>query len=130
MAAEAGHAPGRCYQDQDGNFHLNGAKFFDNDEVDVSAGINVVDLTASAAELNTLDGFTGDVDDLNAIAAGTKVHGIPLSDFRKDGAWKDPVDDSPGSSLLGLADTTGSPLLGNAASGNTKNDKAKVTLAL
>lgn len=33
-------------------------------------------LTASAAELNTLDGFTGDVDDLNGVVGLVPVEGV------------------------------------------------------
>jgi len=47
-------------------------------------------------------------------------------DFRNDcfktALPKTAVDDSPGSSLLGLTTTVGAPLLGNAASGNQKTD--------
>lgn len=41
MAAEAGHAAGRVYRDQDGHLHLNGASLFDgseNDQKNVVAG--------------------------------------------------------------------------------------------
>lgn len=34
MAAEPGHAPNRAYHAQDGSIHLNGASFFDANEVD------------------------------------------------------------------------------------------------
>jgi hypothetical protein len=36
MATEAGHFPSRVYLDADGNLHLNGAKIFNDAEVDVA----------------------------------------------------------------------------------------------
>jgi hypothetical protein len=60
----------------------------------------------------------------------TRIKQFPLNACRKDGAWKDGVDDSPGSGLLGLTDTVGAPLLGNACSGNTKSDYAGLQFAL
>lgn len=50
--------------------------------------------------------------------------GIPFSHphVHKSALPKTAVDDSPGSSLLGLTTTLGAKLIGNAASGNTKTD--------
>lgn len=42
MAAEAGHEPDRAYQAQDGSHHLNGAGFYNDDEVDVSPQLETV----------------------------------------------------------------------------------------
>jgi hypothetical protein len=39
MAAEAGHAPSRIYTDQNGNFHLNGASFFNDAEQDIASAL-------------------------------------------------------------------------------------------
>lgn len=65
-----------------------------------------------------------------ALAAAAAPMDLGLNDFRVIAAWKDPIADSPGSSLLGLTDTEGAPLLGNAASGNVKTDKGLVTFSL
>lgn len=42
MAAEAGHAPNRSYQDRDGAHHINGAAFYNDDEVDISDHLNAI----------------------------------------------------------------------------------------
>ncbi len=55
---------------------------------------------------------------------------LPLNTAHPVAAWKDTNADSPGSSILGLTDTAGAPLLGNAASGNTKTDSALFSFAL
>ncbi len=55
MAAEAGHAASRVYRDQDGNFHLNGASFFNDAEEDISPALESLD-QISIAELEFLDG--------------------------------------------------------------------------
>ena len=39
MASEAGHAATRVYNAQDGSFHLNGAAFFNDAEVDISGSL-------------------------------------------------------------------------------------------
>lgn len=56
--------------------------------------------------------------------ARTATIAIPFSlpHVHKSALPKTAVDDSPGSSLLGLTTTLGAPLLGNQASGNTKTD--------
>lgn len=56
--------------------------------------------------------------------ARTVVSAIPFSHpfVHKSALPKTAVDDSPGSSLLGLTTTLGAKLIGNAASGNTKTD--------
>lgn len=40
MTAEFGHAPNRVYTDHGGNFHVNGAQFLNDNEVDVSDQLN------------------------------------------------------------------------------------------
>ncbi len=57
MAAEAGHHPNRCYIDQNGDFHTNNSSFFNDDENDIIAQLNVLDTTV-AAELAFIDGVT------------------------------------------------------------------------
>lgn len=42
MAIEAGHHSSRIYIDQNGDGHLNGAKFFNNSEVDVAGELETV----------------------------------------------------------------------------------------
>lgn len=39
MTAEAGHAANRAYRDQSGNFHLNGASFFNDAETDIAGAL-------------------------------------------------------------------------------------------
>lgn len=69
--------------------------------------------------------------DLDALDTGyTGSHRIPLRSCYKDGAMKDVVDDAAGASLLGLADTPGSVLTGNAANANSKSDYAGFAFAL
>lgn len=58
MAAETGHHPNRAYIDQDGNFHLNGASFFDSNEVDSKGyltlrGGTVVNSSNGLSSINT-----------------------------------------------------------------------------
>lgn len=57
MAAEAGHEPNRIYLDQNGDLHLNGAKFFNDAEADMAPGLERVG-TLTDAELAVLDGVT------------------------------------------------------------------------
>lgn len=54
MATEAGHHPNRVYLDQSGDFHLHGAKFFNDAEVDISGGLEA---TVSAPVAGTAAGF-------------------------------------------------------------------------
>lgn len=51
-------------------------------------------------------------------------------DARKDSSWKTVVDDAPGVAVLGQSNTTASPFLGNAASGNNKQDFAQIDAIL
>ena len=72
--------------------------------------------------------------------AGTTVTGVlaatnapvdlPLTGARLIADWTTVVATTPGSSLLGLSATVGSVLLGNAASGNVKTDKAQFIFTL
>lgn len=55
MAAELGHAASRVYRDQSGNFHLNGAAFYNDAEEDISPALESLD-QVSIAELEFLDG--------------------------------------------------------------------------
>lgn len=48
-AAEAGHAPNRIYTAQDGSFHLNGAAFYNDAEVDISANLELLSTTGTEA---------------------------------------------------------------------------------
>jgi hypothetical protein len=48
MSAEAGHHPNRIYHSQDGDLHLNGAKVFDANEVDITSTLNGVATAAVA----------------------------------------------------------------------------------
>jgi len=57
MAAETGHHPNRVYTDQNGDFHLNGAKFFNDEETDIAPALESLD-QISVAELEFLDGAT------------------------------------------------------------------------
>jgi hypothetical protein len=48
MATEAGHFPNRVYLDANGDFHLNGASFFNDDEDDISGSFDSrVEVTAT-----------------------------------------------------------------------------------
>lgn len=53
MTAEAGHEPNRVYIDQNGDFHLNGASFFNDNEDDIAAALESY---PSLAELDFIDG--------------------------------------------------------------------------
>lgn len=55
MTAEAGHAPNRIYTAQDGSFHLNGAAFYNDAELDISASLEQLNSLAPA-EIAFLDG--------------------------------------------------------------------------
>lgn len=87
MATEAGHHPGRSYQDHAGAHHLNGAPFYNDAETDISDELEALaGLTASADELNELD--------LSAVGAGLKVKVLPITaDFgtgEQDTGWDVP----------------------------------------
>lgn len=83
---------------------------------------------------------TGDLDattlHVNGVLVGAALAGaqapvdVPLNTAHPVAAWKDTNADSPGVSILGLTDTAGAPLLGNAASGNQKTDSALFSLSL
>lgn len=81
MAAEAGHAAGRVYTDQQGALHLNGAALYDANETDQTgraAGVRTVNLAAATQALTAAQSgqkFVGAVDavfTLPAAAAATK----------------------------------------------------------
>lgn len=74
MAAEAGHEPNRCYIDQNGDLHLNGAKFFNDAEVDMAPGLESVG-SVSAAEMSFVDGATAGA----AVASKAVVLGSDLT---------------------------------------------------
>lgn len=65
-----------------------------------------------------------------ALAATAAPLDLPLVGARLIADWTTVVATTPGSSLLGLSATVGSVLLGNAASGNTKTDKAQFIFQL
>lgn len=65
-----------------------------------------------------------------ALAAAAAPHDLPLTGARLIADWTTIVATTPGSSLLGLSATPGSNLVGNAASNNTKNDKAQFIFSL
>jgi hypothetical protein len=68
---------------------------------------------------------------VGAALAGTAAPlDLPLNTAHPVAAWKDTNADSPGSSILGLTDTAGAPLLGNAASGTQKTDSALFSFSL
>ena len=50
MATEWGHEPNRVYIDQDGNLHLNGAQFFNDNEDDIAPTLE--DLGSGALQAN------------------------------------------------------------------------------
>lgn len=92
-------------------------------------------------EITAVDGgFSGTLDaatlKINGTAVGAALAGaaapedIPLVGARLIADWTTVVATTPGSSLLGLSATVGSPLLGNAASGNVKTDKAQFIFRL
>ncbi len=55
-----------------------------------------------------------------------KFRGIPLTQFMKNAAIKDPLADTAGTSLLGLADANGSPLLGSSTNNTSVTEAAVV----
>lgn len=66
MTAEAGHHASKVYVDQSGAFHLNGAPFFDSNEIDISDQLDAINAASAAllaavgvlttAEVGYLDG--------------------------------------------------------------------------
>jgi len=91
MASEAGHAANRVYTDQNGDFHLNGAKFFNDAEADMAPGLESVGSVsdvemafldgalagqavaskAAVADSNAGIGFVGRLTTTDAVASGT-----------------------------------------------------------
>lgn len=66
MAAETGHQPNRVYTDQNGDFHLNGAKLFDANEIDMAGNGRWVGGVLSGAALSSA-GITDVVTGLTGI---------------------------------------------------------------
>ena len=70
MTAEAGHHPNRSYVDQNGNFHLNGASFFNDGEEDISDEFEA--LNGAATALAALDNLSAtELGYLDTVTAGT-----------------------------------------------------------
>jgi hypothetical protein len=65
--AESGHHPGRSFLSRDGEFHLNGAAFFNDGGDDISAALELLDDVTT--ELSILDGVTASTDAINETAA-------------------------------------------------------------
>lgn len=74
MATEAGHHSSRVYTDQAGDFHLNGAKFFNDAEVDIASQIETA-LAGPAAGL-TFQGGVAQNSSLGVQAVVTGLTGI------------------------------------------------------
>ncbi len=102
--------------------HPNDQSFAGN----VSVGGNVAVVGYVNATTLKINGTTVGA----ALAGAAAPVDIPLNQARVIAAWKDTIADSPGSNILGLTDTEASVLLGNAASGNTKNDNALFVVSL
>ena len=104
MAAETGHAPNRSYFAQDGSFHLNGAAFFNNAEINI------------AQELENLDGLAAELAllaDLESTAAQIDVAtGVGLS-----------------GSVASAADSLAIPVTHNHVAKTTGGDAEALTLA-
>lgn len=79
MTAEAGHLPNRVYLDQSGDFHLNGASFFNDAEADIADSLEVLN-SLSPAELSYLDGVTAGT--VTASKAAVVDANKDLGDFR------------------------------------------------
>lgn len=72
--AEAGHEPNRCYTDQDGQLHLNGAVIYADESGTSISGTDLAatdGTTATAAELNAVADASGRV--VNVAAAATAL---------------------------------------------------------
>ena len=98
-AAEPGHAPNRIYTDQQGNFHLNGAQFFNDAETDIAGSLeslNSIVLTTSDQTINGIKTFadglqvsevsvtaTADGTGTGAIAAGSSHVTVTCDDATK-----------------------------------------------
>ncbi len=84
MVAEAGHNASRVYTDQKGDLHLNGAKFFDASEVDITATLNGVSTAAVAgvAEASKVPvlGTSKNIDTLDIVTL--KNDGITMSSLK------------------------------------------------
>lgn len=51
MSTEVGHAPNRVYLDQEGNIHLNGGSFYDNNGNSMTPGSGISGLTLALLQL-------------------------------------------------------------------------------
>ena len=70
MASEAGHAPNRIYADQSGNFHLNGASWFNDAETDISTDLETIIGGSSAGQKFVGGTQTNSTTGVAAVATG------------------------------------------------------------
>lgn len=77
------------------------------------------------AEVKSIRAELGSLNETSGI-----IFNVPLNRCYADGAQKDAVADAPGVGVLGLTDAVAAALLGNAASGNAKNDYAGFVFSL
>lgn len=101
MTAEFGHHPGRSYFDQNGAFHLNGAAFYDDSEVDISGdlvGVDSAGNVASTGTFTTTDGVTSGTarrvggGAYRSVAASTAITGATETETNFDTAYTMPAD--------------------------------------
>ena len=114
MSAEAGHEPNRFYLDQAGNAHLNGASFFDANEVDQKAALNAP-IAGVAAGYKTARGQLTTVT-----AADTVVTGLATVVAVVVSLESDPSDD-PFLASAQIGDQAGSPAAGSIIVKTWKN---------
>lgn len=109
MVAEYGHAPNRVYEDQEGDFHLNGGQFYDSDENDIAGQINGLTGKAASATFSIAAGGSN-----QALVTITVVdaNGNAVTQPEIIDVW---LSDS--SAGLGLTATTASGTVGATGSG-------------
>ena len=120
--SEAGHAPNRCYVDQDGDLHLNGANFrmdesgsiLSTTELGFLDGVTAGTVTASkavVADANSGISGLGTVtmaDAKNIVANTTTGTKIGVNTSEKWGFWNaTPVIQPAGGNQAALTDNTG-----------------------
>ena len=132
-ATEEGHHSNRIFVDQDGDFHVNGASFYNGDGNDIAVALNDID-ALSTVELALIDGVTagtitaskavianssGAVADADLLLESTNEINITIG-----GTSMMALDDAAISSNAAAGDAAGKPCFVETQDGGTDGGSA------
>lgn len=122
MVAEPGHHAGRVYIDQNGDFHLNSASFFDDNEDDISGIFEGMSASGLARSSLAQD----------ALSSGYR---IPVTQFRVHDAFQTLLPGTAAAddmAVIGGTHATAPPLIEGVAvaAGSSETQNARVTFTL